>query len=159
MEINILCVGKIKEEYLKDGINEYLKRISAYTKINIIEVNEAKIPNDPNEKEIQIAKIEEGKNLLKAIPNGKYVIALDLNKKEFKSEDFSTFLIKKIEEADSKLYFVIGGSYGLSDDVKNRANASITLSKMTFTHQMTRLIILEQIYRAFKIYKNEVYHK
>ena len=158
MKIKIYCIGKIKEQYLKDGINEYLKRISAYSNIEIIEVADSKVKDNPNSSDIEKAKNEEGERVLKLLKND-YLIGLDLNKKEQTSEEFATFLHSKLVESGSNISFVIGGSYGLSDALKNRCNASISLSKLTFLHQMTRLILLEQIYRAFKILNNETYHK
>ncbi len=158
MKIKIYCIGKIKEQYLKDGINEYLKRISAYSNIEITEVADSKVKDSPNASDIEKAKNEEGERVLKLLKND-YLIGLDLNKKEQTSEEFATFLQSKLVEGGSNVSFVIGGSYGLSDALKNRCNTSISLSKLTFLHQMTRLILLEQIYRAFKILNNETYHK
>ena len=158
MKIRVYCIGKIKEQYLKDGINEYLKRISSYSNIEIVEVNDSKVKDNPNQSDIDKAKNEEGDRVLKLVKND-YLIGLDMNKQEYKSEEFAVFLNKKLVEGGSNISFVIGGSYGLSDALKNRCNTSISLSKMTFLHQMTRLILLEQIYRAFKILNNETYHK
>lgn len=158
MRIKIYCIGKIKEQYLKDGINEYLKRISPYSNIEIVEVSDSKVRDNPNQSDIDKAKNEEGDRVLKLIKND-CLIGLDMNKQEFTSEEFAIFLNKKLVEGGSNISFVIGGSYGLSDALKKRCNTSISLSKMTFLHQMTRLILLEQIYRAFKILNNETYHK
>ena len=158
MKIRVYCIGKIKEQYLKDGINEYLKRISSYSNIEIVEVNDSKVKDNPNQSDIDKAKNEEGDRVLKLIKN-EFLIGLDMNKQELTSEEFAGFLEKKLVEGGSNISFVIGGSYGLSDVLKKRCNTSISLSKMTFLHQMTRLILLEQIYRAFKILNNETYHK
>ena len=158
MKIKLYCIGKLKEQYLKDGINEYLKRISAYSNIEIIEVADSKVKDNPNSSDIEKAKNEEGGRVLKLLKND-YLIGLDLNKKEQTSEQFAEFLQSKLVEGGSNVSFVIGGSYGLSDDLKKRCNTSISLSKLTFLHQITRLILLEQIYRAFKILNNETYHK
>ena len=158
MKIKIYCIGKIKEQYLKDGISEYLKRISVYSNIEIIEVTDSKVKDNPNTSDIEKAKNEEGDRVLKLLKND-YLIGLDLNKKEQTSEEFAEFLQSKLVEGGSNVSFVIGGSYGLSDALKQRCNTSISLSKLTFLHQMTRLILLEQIYRAFKILNNETYHK
>ena len=158
MKIKLYCIGKIKEQYLKDGINEYLKRISPYSNIEIVEVIDSKVKDNPNKADIEKAKNEEGDRVLKLIKND-YLIGLDMNKPEFTSEEFASFIEKKMVEGGSSISFVIGGSYGLSDALKNRCNTSISLSKLTFLHQMTRLILLEQIYRAFKILNNETYHK
>ena len=159
MKINVYAIGKIKEQYLKDGIEEYLKRIKPYSQIEIIEVNDETIADNPNPSEIKKAIDLEGKKILKLLKSNEYLIGLDLNKKELNSVEFADFLQKKFVSGGSTISFVIGGSYGLSDELKNRCNDSISLSKMTFLHQMTRLILLEQIYRAFKINRNETYHK
>ena len=158
MKIKIYCIGKIKEQYLKDGINEYIKRISPYSSIEIIEVADSKVKDNPNQSDIVKAKNEEGERVLKLLKND-YLVGLDMNKIEYSSEEFALFLDKKLVEGGSNLSFVIGGSYGLSDALKAKCNTCISLSKLTFLHQMTRLILLEQIYRAFKILNNETYHK
>ena len=159
MKIKVYAIGKIKEAYLKTGINEYLTRIKPYSQIEIVEVKDEPINDNPSIKDIEKAKNEEGSRVLKLLKNNEYLIALDLNKKQFKSEEFADFLMQKLVENGSSVSFVIGGSYGLSDELKARSNYSISLSNMTFLHQMTRLILLEQIYRAFKILNKEVYHK
>ena len=159
MKIKIIAVGKVKENYLKEGINEYLLRLSPYAKTEIIEVDDSKVKDNPNESDITKVINEEGDRVLSKIKSSDYVINLDLNKKEFDSVEFSKFIESKMVEGGSSITFVIGGSYGLSQKVKERANYSISLSKMTFLHQMTRLILLEQLYRSFKILNNETYHK
>ena len=159
MKIKIIAVGKIKENYLKEGIEEYLIRLKPYAKVEIIEVPDSKVKDSPNDFDINKVKNEEGKRILDKIKSDEVVINLDLNKKELDSVEFAHFLQSKIENGGASVTFVIGGSYGLSDEIKERANASISLSKMTFLHQMTRLILLEQIYRSFKILNNETYHK
>lgn len=159
MKIRIIAIGKIKEAYLKAGIEEYLKRIKPYSSIEIIEVLDEPVCDNPNESQIKLVKDKEGLKVLKYLKPSDYVISLDLNQKELNSEAFAVFLDKKFEIGKSFITFIIGGSYGLSDELKSRANDSISLSKMTFLHQMSRLILLEQIYRAFKINRNEVYHK
>lgn len=159
MKIKIYAIGKIKEDYLKMGINEYLKKIKPYSQIEIVEINDEPVPNNPNQSEIELVKNKEGEKVLQLLKNGEYLISLDLDKKEFDSVSFSSYLNEKIVNAGSSISFVIGGSYGLSEALKRRCNDSFSLSKMTFLHQMTRLILLEQIYRAFKILRNETYHK
>ena len=159
MKIRIIAVGKIKDQYLELGINDYIKKISRYASVEIVEVKDQPIYNEKSLEEINNAKKKEGEAILKYIKDSDYIINLDLDKKEMKSEEFARFLSAKSEYSGSFLTFVIGGSYGLSDELKKRANESISLSKMTFLHGMTRLIILEQIYRAYKILNNEVYHK
>ena len=159
MKIKIYAIGKIKEAYLKEGINEYLTRLKPYCQVEIVEVNDEPIADNPNPSEIKKAIDLEGTKVLKTLKTNEYLIGLDLNRKELKSEEFADFLTKKFVIGGSNISFVIGGSYGLSDELKNRCNDFISLSKMTFLHQMTRLILLEQIYRAFKINRNETYHK
>lgn len=158
MTIKIYAIGKIKDFY-KDGVDEYLKRISGYSKIQVIEVKDDSISEKPSDLEIKKAIDNEGKRVKSLLKNNEFLIGLDLNKKEFTSEEFASFLSDKIVNNGSSVSFVIGGSYGLSDELKNRVNASICLSKLTFPHQLARLILVEQIYRAFKIINNETYHK
>lgn len=159
MRIRIIAVGKIKDHYLELGIEEYIKKISRFASTEILEVKDQPIYNEKSKEEIETAKRKEGEAILKLTKESDYLINLDLNKKEMKSEEFAEFLSAKSQYSGSFLTFIIGGSYGLSDEVKKRANDAISLSKMTFLHGMTRLIILEQIYRAYKILNNEVYHK
>ncbi len=159
MKINLLVIGKIKDLYLKQGIEEYLKRLSNYCEVLVKEFDDESIVDKPSKKEIEIATDKECERVLKTIKNTAYVITLDLGKKQLDSRGFAEFLSQKFNTYGSHLTFVIGGSYGLSSSLKKRANDSISLSAMTFTHQMTRLIFLEQVYRAFKILNNEVYHK
>ncbi len=159
MKIRILCIGKIKEPYLREGINEYLNRLKPYCQIEIVEVLDEPVSDKPNDSEIEMVKNKEGNKVSKLLKPGEYVIALDLGKKQLRSPEFAKYIEDKFVLGGSSITFLIGGSYGLSDELKKRANDSITLSEMTFTHQMTRLIILEQIYRAFKINRNETYHK
>ena len=159
MKIKIYAIGHLKELYLKQGINEYLERLKPYTQIEIIEVNDESILDNPSPKDIEIAKSKEGQKVIKLLKNNEYLIGLDLVKKQPTSEEFAKYLEEKLVQGGANLSFVIGGSYGLSDELKKRCNDRIGLSNMTFLHQMTRLILLEQIYRAFKINRNEVYHK
>ncbi len=159
MKIRIIAIGKIKEAYLKEGINEYLNRIRPYCNIEIVEVNDESVGDNPKEAEITKVKDIEGERVLKLLKPNDYLIGLDLNKKQYTSPEFAKYLENKFVQGGSSITFVIGGSYGLSDSLKSRCNDSISLSNMTFLHQMTRLILLEQIYRAFKINRNETYHK
>ena len=159
MKIRIIAIGKIKEPYLKMGIDEYVKRIKGYSQIEIVEVNDEPVKDNPSSSEIEIVKNKEGERVLKLLKDNDYVITLDLGKKQLNSPAFADYLEEKFIQGGSFITFIIGGSYGLSDALKKRANDSLSLSEMTFLHQMTRLILLEQIYRAFKIKRNEVYHK
>ena len=159
MKIKIYAIGHLKEAYLKQGINEYLERLKPYTQVEIIEVNDESIVTNPNPKEIEMAKVKEGQRVIKLLKNDEYLIGLDLVNKQPSSPEFAKYLEDKFVLGGSNISFVIGGSYGLSDELKKRCQDRIGLSNMTFLHQMTRLILLEQIYRAFKINRNEVYHK
>ena len=159
MKIRIIAIGKIKENYLKEGIKKYIARISPFSDIEIVELPDQPVKDNPSDADIEKVKDLEGKKVLSILKNNDFVINLDLNKKEMDSVSFSEYLIKKLEIGGANITFVIGGSYGLSEELKKRANDSISLSKMTFLHQMTRLILFEQIYRAFKIYHHQTYHK
>ena len=150
--IKIICVGKIKEKYLKDAISEYQKRLSKYTKIEIIELNDI---SNLNKNDI-IEK--EGINILNHIKDKDYVITLDINGVKMDSLKFANTLSKTLI-INSNIVFIIGGSYGLSNSVSNRSNFKLSFSDLTFPHQLFRVILLEQIYRAFKINNNEEYHK
>lgn len=154
MKIKIVSVGSIKEKFLKDAISEYLKRLTRFAKIEIIEVDETKIQNKSEEQ----VKKEEGERLLKRIGQDEFVFLLDLKGELISSEVLAQKINDLINKGVSPLTFVIGGTLGLSEEVRKRANIKLSISKMTFTHQMCRMIILEQIYRAFKIINNEEYH-
>ena len=159
MKIKLFVIGKIKEEYLKIGINDYITRIKPYASIEVYEVKDEAVKQNASSKDKEKAKDIEGERILKLLKKEDYLIALDLNKKQYTSEEFASFLDKKLVENNASISFVIGGSYGLSEGLRSRNNYSISLSNLTFTHQMSRLILLEQIYRAFKINNNETYHK
>ena len=154
MEINVISVGAVKEKYMQELILDYKKRISKYAQIELIELKDES--NKVNE---NVVKTIEGERILSSIKDGFYVVLLDLKGKMLDSVELS----KKIDEIStyysSKIAFVIGGSFGVSEDVKKRANYSLAFSKMTFPHQLARGILLEQIYRSFKILSNETYHK
>ena len=159
VHINIICVGKIKETYLKDAISEYSKRLSKYCNLNILELSDEKIPNNANEKDCLIIKDKESKNILNQIKKDSYVICLDLKGKQYTSEEFA----KKIDNISlnysSSITFIIGGSLGLTQKLLNMANQKICFSKMTFPHQLIRVFLLEQLFRSFKISNGETYHK
>ncbi len=151
--IKILCVGKIKEDYLTDGINEYLKRIKAFEKIEIIEVKEY-LSEDIN-KVIEV----EGENILEKINQNDYVITLEIEGKMMTSIELASKFDNLYTYGNSNITFVIGGSYGLSKKVKNKSSLALSFSKFTFPHQLMRLILVEQIYRAITINNHKEYHK
>ena len=159
LNINIICVGKIKETFFREAIDEYSKRLNSYCSLKIIEIKDEKIPNNPSEKENQINKEKEGNNILSHIKKDSYTICLDLKGKQYTSEEFSQKINNILTNISSSINFIIGGSLGISQNVLKKANESISFSKMTFPHQLFRVILLEQIYRAFKIMNNETYHK
>lgn len=150
--IKIICVGKLKEKYFVDAIDEYKKRISKYTKLEIIEVNDSNIDDGA------LALKKEKDLILKNINDKDFVITLEIEGKEFSSVEFASFLDNTFIN-NSNIAFVIGGSYGLSDEIKQRSNYKLSFSKLTFPHQLFRVMLLEQIYRCYKINNNEKYHK
>lgn len=159
MNITIICVGKLKEKYLKAAIEEYSKRLNRYCKLDIIEVNDEKTPDNASEKEEIIIKEKEGNNILKYVKDNMYVIALDLKGKMLSSEELAEFIGGLGIRGNSNIAFIIGGSLGLSKEVLNRADYKLCFSKMTFPHQLMRVILLEQVYRAYRINSGEPYHK
>ena len=150
--IKIITVGSIKEKYLVDAIEEYIKRLRKYTNIEIIEVKDEGLVEKEKAKEL------EGEKIKKHISLKDYIITLEIEGKMLTSEEFSEKIDKTLIE-NSNITFIIGGSYGISDDIKNMSNFKLSFSKMTFPHQLFRVVLLEQIYRAFKIINNESYHK
>ena len=159
LRIDIICVGKIKENFFKEAVNEYEKRLKKYCNLNIIELPDEKIPNNSSEKENLNIKKQEGYNIMKNIKKSSYIICLDLKGSQFTSEQFSAKLENISLNHNSSITFIIGGSLGLSKTVLDMSDELISFSKMTFPHQLFRVILLEQIYRSFKITNNEVYHK
>lgn len=157
VHINIVCIGKIKETYLKDAIIEYSKRLSKYCMLSIIELSDEPIPNNASLADEEKIIIVESQKLQNALPKG-YNILLDLQGKEYSSTDFAE-KIKSLQLTNSTLNFIIGGSLGTSQDLRNICQERICFSKMTFPHQLIRVFLLEQIYRSFKIINNEKYHK
>ena len=159
MNINIVCVGKIKEKYLKLGIDEFKKRLSKYCKLDIIELDDEKAPENLSDKEMTIIKDKEGKKILSKVKANSYVIALAIDGKNISSEELADTMSKLAVRGNSNITFIIGGSLGLSDEVLSRADYKLSFSKMTFPHQLMRLILLEQVYRAYRINNGEPYHK
>ncbi|MGM7637489.1 MULTISPECIES: 23S rRNA (pseudouridine(1915)-N(3))-methyltransferase RlmH [unclassified Bacillus (in: firmicutes)] len=159
MNISIITVGKLKEKYLKQGIDEYTKRLSAYAKIEIIEVADEKAPEELSPTEMEQVKNKEGERILAKISPDAHVIALAIEGKMKTSEELAKQLDQLATYGKSKIAFVIGGSLGLGKDVMQRANDTLSFSKMTFPHQLMRLILVEQVYRSFRINRGEPYHK
>lgn len=158
LTINIICVGKIKEIFLKEACNEYSKRLSKYCKLNITELSDEKIPDKLNSSIIEDIKSKECNNIIKNIKKDSYVIALDLSGTQFSSEEFSK-KIDNLSQITSNITFIIGGSLGLTKEVLSVANNKICFSKMTFPHQLIRIFLLEQLFRSFKISNGETYHR
>ena len=159
MKIKIICVGKLKEKYLEEGVKEYLKRLSAYCDVEVIEVGDERIPENPSLAEEMIVKSKEGRRILDKVKQDDYMILLDVQGKEVDSIQFAESIEDCMLHGKSTIDFVLGGSLGHGEDVLTRANKRISFSKMTFPHQLMRVILAEQIYRAFKIIRKETYHK
>ena len=158
LNINIICVGKVKEKFFTSAIEEYSKRLSKYCKLEIIELHDEKIPDKSNENIENLIKTKECNNLISHIKPDSYIICLDLKGKTFSSEEFSKN-IENISMQNSSITFIIGGSLGLTKEILNISNQNICFSRMTFPHQLIRVFLLEQLFRAFKISNGEKYHK
>ncbi len=156
LKIKIIALGKIKEKFLKDGIDEFLKRLTPYASVSVLELSPIEIKN---ENLIDKILFEEGEKILSNIKPQDFVITMEIKGKQFSSEEFATQIEKITNDGIGEIVFVIGSSCGIGQNVSNRANLKMSMSKMTFLHQFARLILVEQIYRAFKIIKNETYHK
>lgn len=158
LNIQIISVGKIKEDYLKEAMNEYIKRLSKYCNLTITEVVDEKLPNKINDKIKEEVKQKEGMRILEHIKKDTYILCLDLTGKQYSSEEFSTQLEQIALNYNSHLTFIIGGTLGLSNEVLSLAKEKVCFSRMTFPHQLIRVFLLEQLFRAFKIQKGETYH-
>lgn len=158
LNINIVCIGKLKEVYLKDAIAEYSKRLSKYCNLNFCELPDEKLPNKVNDSIIAEIKQKECAKMIEHVKKDSYIICLDLKGNELSSEEFSKKLDDIALNFNSSITFIIGGTLGLTDDVLRLANEKLCFSKMTFPHQLIRVFLLEQLFRAFKISKNETYH-
>lgn len=159
MNITIISVGKIREEFIQNGIKEYSKRLSRYCKLNIFEVNDEKAPEKLSDAEMELVKNKEGERILNKISSSSYVIVLAIDGKSLSSEGLAQEIDGLALNGNSDITFVIGGSLGVTDEVLKRSDFKLSFSKMTFPHQLMKLILTEQIYRAFKIIKGEPYHK
>lgn len=160
IRVNIICIGKIKEKYFTDAVAEYAKRLTAFCRFSVTELSEERIKsNNPNQSQTDEVINAEGKRILQKIGQSDYVVAMCIEGKMLSSEELSKTLDNISVGGVSTVDFIIGGSYGLSDKVKKRANLKLSMSRMTFPHQMARVILSEQIYRAFEISTNGKYHK
>lgn len=158
MQIRIMAVGKIKDSWIREGIEEYRKRLGPYCRLEIQEIAEEKLPDNPSNAQILQTLEKEGERLLKGVSDDAWMILLDIHGKHLSSEKLAESFDKLALNGQSQIVFVIGGAFGLSDKLRTRAQMALKLSDMTFTHPMTRLILVEQIYRAFKISRGEKYH-
>jgi 23S rRNA (pseudouridine1915-N3)-methyltransferase len=159
MNINIIAVGRLKEKYWTEAVTEYSKRLSRYIKLQITELTDEKAPENLSEAQKEQVMKKEGDRILKSIGENEYVVCLEINGKQLSSEEFSQFFETHMLNGVSTISFVIGGSLGLHKDVIKKADYHLSFSKMTFPHQLMRVVLLEQIYRSIKISKNEPYHK
>lgn len=159
MKIQIICIGKLKEKYWSDGVAEYSKRLKRFANLEIIELKESRLPDNASAADEEKVKVEEGKSILAKISDSTYVITLEVLGKQLSSEELAAKMDDLANMGRSDIAFVIGGSLGLSAEVSKRADFKLSFSRMTFPHQMMRVVLLEQVYRAFKINRNETYHK
>lgn len=159
MKIKIITVGKIKEKYLKDAIDEYKKRLTKYCNLEIIELTDEKTKENMTQNEIDIVKNKEGERILSKISDGEYVISLAIEGKLFSSEEIAKNISSLALSSKSKITYIIGGSLGISDEVKKKSNLLMSFGRITLPHQLMRVVLIEQIYRAFRINNNEAYHK
>ena len=159
MKINVICIGRLKERYWQEAVAEYSKRLSKYCDLEITELKEARLPDKASEAQEAAVKEEEGRNILKHIKEGSYVITLEIKGRSLTSENLADRLESLQVEGKSHITLIIGGSLGLSEDVSRRADFKLSFSAMTFPHQMMRMVLLEQVYRGYRIMKGEPYHK
>ena len=158
MKFYVVCIGKLKDAYLRDGVAEFVKRMRPYGGITITELNESKIGDKPSDADRKQVVDEEGERLLKVVPKNAYTVLLDVYGKTMSSEDLAKTVAKLEVDGVSDMAFIIGGAFGVSEVLRQSVNYKLSFSPMTFTHQMVRLLLVEQIYRASKINRNEPYH-
>ena len=158
MRFYVICIGKLKDAYLRDGVAEFVKRMRPYGGITITVLNESKIGDKPSDADRKQVVIEEGERLLKNVPKNAYTVLLDVYGKTMSSEDLAKTVAKLEVDGVSDMAFIVGGAFGVSDELRRSVNYKLSFSPMTFTHQMVRLLLVEQIYRASKINRNEPYH-
>ncbi len=159
IKITIIAVGKLKEKYLRDACAEYLKRLGVYAKVNVIEVNEERCSDNPSATEIENVKQKEGQRIIAKIPKASFIVPMCIEGTQYSSEDFAQKIEATAVAGNGEITFIIGGSFGLSDEVKALGKLKLSFGKLTLPHQLMRVVLLEQIYRAFSILNNSKYHK
>ncbi len=159
IKVTIIAVGKLKEKYLRDACAEYLKRLGVYAKVNVIEVNEERCSDNPSATEIENVKQKEGQRIIAKIPKASFVVPMCIEGTQYSSEDFAKKIEATAVAGNGEITFIIGGSFGLSDEVKALGKLKLSFGKLTLPHQLMRVVLLEQIYRAFSILNNSKYHK
>ena len=158
MRFYVVCIGKLKDAYLRDGVAEFVKRMRPYGGITITELNESKIGDKPSDADRKQVVVEEGERLLKAVPKNAYTVLLDVYGKTMSSEELAKTIAKLEVDGISDMAFIVGGAFGVSDELRKSVNYKLSFSPMTFTHQMVRLLLVEQIYRASIINRNDPFH-
>ena len=159
LQVKLICVGKLKERFFLDAFEEYRKRLGAYCRLDCAEIPEQRLPEDPSDGQIRSALEKEGAEILRAVPPDAYMVALCVEGRQLPSEAMAELIAGRENSGKPKLCFVIGGSFGLSDTVKARSELRLSMSKMTFPHHLVRVMLLEQLYRAFQIQMGSKYHK
>jgi len=159
IKVTVIAVGKLKEKYLKDACGEYLKRLSSFSKVNVVEIAEERCSDNPSQSEIENVKEQEGNRIIAKIPKGSYIVPMCIEGTQMSSEDFAARLEKTAVDGYGEITFIIGGSFGLSNRVKGLGNFKLSFGKLTLPHQLMRVVLLEQIYRGFSILSNTKYHK
>ncbi|MBQ7638884.1 MAG: 23S rRNA (pseudouridine(1915)-N(3))-methyltransferase RlmH [Clostridia bacterium] len=157
--VTVIAVGRLKDRFYEDAAAEYMKRLSAYAKVNVVEIKAADLPDDPGDALIADALQKEGREIIKKLPADALAVSLCVEGKAYSSEELAGMFQKSANSGVSHIAFIIGGSYGLSEEVKSKSKIRLSMSKMTFPHRLARIMLLEQVYRAFKINKGEKYHK
>ena len=159
LNVKLICVGKMREKFYIDAFEEYRKRLQTYCRLELVEITEQRLSDRPTEKEITAALEREGQEILKAVPADAYLVALCVEGKQMPSEGMAELIAARENSGKPKLCFVIGGSFGLSPTVKSRADRKLSMSQMTFPHHLARVMLIEQVYRGFKINEGSQYHK
>lgn len=159
LAVKFICVGRMREKFYIEAFSEYTKRLQSLCKFEIVEPNEQRLSENPSDKEVKAALDREAQDIMKAIPNDAYVVAMCVEGKQMPSEGMGELIAARENSGKPKLCFVIGGSFGLADSVKQRADMKLSMSKMTFPHHLARVMLIEQLYRGFKINEGSRYHK